>query len=82
MTCVIKQELRNTFIWSSESSRNVLIRVLFCFDNSDDTRLIMQSSTHQTLSFHITQDKRGLSGIKILFLNKNICCGYSLEVPH
>ena len=30
---------------------------------------------------HIATDKRGIHIIFFLFLHKNICCGYSLEVP-
>ena len=30
---------------------------------------------------NIATDKRGIHIIFFLFLNKNICCGYSLEAP-
>ena len=33
-----------------------------------------------TLTPHIATDKRGIHMIFLLFLEENICCGYSLEV--
>ena len=36
---------------------------------------------HNVGNTSIASDKRGIHIIFFLFLNENICCGYSLEVP-
>ena len=51
------------------------------------TKKLQSDSLHRIFGYGrvyrcIATDKRGIQIIFFLFLDENICCGYSLEAPH